>query len=366
MQDRISLYPGRVKLTPVAGQDNVFDLVRADQPTQEGTALNKGNLLADDTAALFGIAAGDIPGTVPDDVLKLLSRFQAGLGNEYVWVKIKENVALGTPTTLTNVLMASWNGTDNLWNIQYADTAEKALKRDVHIVYAASFSSRADYINWINANLKGKWFYSSLEEGSYQRGETLFYFPNDATATANSRYFIQMSTVIKYADAVYTAIPVAYLNAQNADAYPPEQADGFVYTPIGQFGGFATVEIVNYIGTGMGGENYPNSITFATAPDIIRILANNENEYFQEIFTSNNISTVALSKYIYTDYGRNNKFGYGVSGNETCSMKKSTDGKTISWYFKYLDNSGTAEDLAQPQFNKAGVRYVAIGISSHK
>lgn len=51
MQDRVSLYPGRVKLEPVAGQANLYDLTRADQPTQEGTPLNKANLLSDATAA---------------------------------------------------------------------------------------------------------------------------------------------------------------------------------------------------------------------------------------------------------------------------------------------------------------------------
>ena len=30
MKDRVSLYPGRVMLTPVAGQENVYDMVRAD------------------------------------------------------------------------------------------------------------------------------------------------------------------------------------------------------------------------------------------------------------------------------------------------------------------------------------------------
>lgn len=51
MQDRISAYPGRVKLTPVAGQADTYDLTRADQPTQEGTPLNKANLLSDTAAA---------------------------------------------------------------------------------------------------------------------------------------------------------------------------------------------------------------------------------------------------------------------------------------------------------------------------
>lgn len=40
MQDRIPLYPGRVKMIPVAGQANTYDMVRADDPTQAGTPIN--------------------------------------------------------------------------------------------------------------------------------------------------------------------------------------------------------------------------------------------------------------------------------------------------------------------------------------
>ena len=70
MQDRVPLYPGRVTLTPVSGQANTYDLTRADQPTQEGTPLNKENLLKDATAALFGKTNA----AVPDDILNLLSK----------------------------------------------------------------------------------------------------------------------------------------------------------------------------------------------------------------------------------------------------------------------------------------------------
>lgn len=70
MQDRVPLYPGRVTLTPVSGQANTFDLTRADQPTQEGTPLNKASLLKDTTAALFGKTNA----AVPDDILNLLSK----------------------------------------------------------------------------------------------------------------------------------------------------------------------------------------------------------------------------------------------------------------------------------------------------
>ena len=69
MQDRASLYPGRVKLVPVAGQENTYDMVRADSPTQDGTPLNKDSLLKDATAAMYGL-----PNTaVPDEVLALLN-----------------------------------------------------------------------------------------------------------------------------------------------------------------------------------------------------------------------------------------------------------------------------------------------------
>lgn len=39
--DRVPTYPGRIKLTPVHGQSNVYDMIRADSPVEEGTPINK-------------------------------------------------------------------------------------------------------------------------------------------------------------------------------------------------------------------------------------------------------------------------------------------------------------------------------------
>ena len=55
MKDRQSTYPNRIVLTPVPGQAHTYDWARADQPTEEGTLLNKANLLSDDTAVLAGL-----------------------------------------------------------------------------------------------------------------------------------------------------------------------------------------------------------------------------------------------------------------------------------------------------------------------
>lgn len=88
MQDRVPLYPGRVTLTPVAGQANTYDMARADQPTQEGTPLNKATLLKDVTASILGL-----PNTaVPDNAFLALT---IGVGTYGYRVKIQ--LADGTP-----------------------------------------------------------------------------------------------------------------------------------------------------------------------------------------------------------------------------------------------------------------------------
>ena len=87
MQDRASLYPGRVKLVPVAGQENTYDMVRADSPTQEGTPLNKDSLLKDSTAALFGLGSD----AVPDDMFQMLGGFRAVI---YVFAQSGTSVSM--------------------------------------------------------------------------------------------------------------------------------------------------------------------------------------------------------------------------------------------------------------------------------
>lgn len=72
MKDRVSTYPGRVRMTPVSGQTNVYDLERADQPTEEGTPLNKANLLSDAVAEFL-----DLPTTAtPNDAFRALKARQ--------------------------------------------------------------------------------------------------------------------------------------------------------------------------------------------------------------------------------------------------------------------------------------------------
>lgn len=69
MQDRVPTKPNRVRIQPEDGSPAFYaTMTRADEPTQNGTPLNKNTFLKDTTAALFGLDNQ----AVPDDVFAKL------------------------------------------------------------------------------------------------------------------------------------------------------------------------------------------------------------------------------------------------------------------------------------------------------
>ena len=72
VKDRVPTYPGRVKLIPVAGQANTYDLVRADEPIEAGTPINR---------ALFQALLADIDAIrqqVDDKLFEISNRARIG------------------------------------------------------------------------------------------------------------------------------------------------------------------------------------------------------------------------------------------------------------------------------------------------
>lgn len=83
MIDRVSTYPGRMKVTPEDGSGEYYATVEwADQPTQPGTALSKANLVTDENAQRFGLNGASA--TVNDMFTKLTEAafVQGGIGTE--------------------------------------------------------------------------------------------------------------------------------------------------------------------------------------------------------------------------------------------------------------------------------------------
>lgn len=68
---------GRVKVTPESGRAYYAKIEMADSPVVPGTPLNKANLLADSTAALFGLTAA----ATPNEVLTVLGKHLNGSGS---------------------------------------------------------------------------------------------------------------------------------------------------------------------------------------------------------------------------------------------------------------------------------------------
>lgn len=138
MKDRVSLYPGRVKLTPVSGQENTYGMVRADEPTQEGTPLNKATLLKDATAALFGLDEN----AVPDDAfVKIAGQFSESLQIVLLWENASPQSAFN-PQTITLDLSQYTHVfiTFNVDNTHYIDASYLREVKDSATVQEVSFA----------------------------------------------------------------------------------------------------------------------------------------------------------------------------------------------------------------------------------
>ncbi len=72
VKDRIPTYPGRIKLIPVPGQANTYDMVRADEPIEPGTPINR---------ALFQMFIDEVNAIrqqINDEMFELSQRTNAG------------------------------------------------------------------------------------------------------------------------------------------------------------------------------------------------------------------------------------------------------------------------------------------------
>lgn len=274
MQDRVPLYPGRVTLTPVAGQANTYDMTRADQPTQEGTPLNKASLLKDATATMLGLDAA----ALPDDALEVLGRFHQGLGNEYFWKKQKTTFEDSIPwtefTTKTGLMhgQAAQNG---VHPVKYSDEFEVIKTGELRLKNPETVTLQTGYNIIVGADvLKGKYImiYSA---DTFTGSMVLQYIYPDATLESDVYGELYASHVktVQAQQCVRTAHVevLGYLNSPHAET-PPAGDDGIEYISLGQLGGFCRAEYGTYIGTGKYGEDNPTTLTFSGTPLFVLVL----------------------------------------------------------------------------------------------
>ncbi len=130
MKDRKSTYPGRVQLLPVEGQENIYDLSRADEPEEEGTPLNKRTLLPDYIAKALGL---DPETATPAEAIKALAE---GLDPVIASVSIADSdtrTVIRLPYTNGDgeKITLTWNTDGYLTNIALGD-------RDIPVTWGGS------------------------------------------------------------------------------------------------------------------------------------------------------------------------------------------------------------------------------------
>lgn len=342
MQDRVPLYPGRVTMTPVAGQANTFDMVRADDPTQPGTPLNKATLLKDATAALFGLGTG----AVPDDVLAELGRFQSGLGNEYIWEKQAVNYLVKeTAWSFNGQFILAENGGYPL-TIQYSsgvvnDNGIIKLQEPVQSITLTSYSQSSKL-----SSLLGKYFEYTYT-GSTSPGVGIYRLNSYSEIGNNSTWgyvFFVNPTGVKCSSE--TAIQlIGYVNSPDANAYPPAAPDGYTYTPLGQLGKQVRIETGSYVGTGAYGASSPNTLTFGFVPKLVIVCK--KNGFLTPSDGGYNQSFLWVARqFVLSIYAVNSISFVSISAN----------GNTLSWYADSPYGPERQCNISGQEYN-----YIAIG-----
>lgn len=283
MKDRVPLYPGRVTLTPVSGQANTFDLVRADQPTQDGTPLNKASLLKDATAALFGLGTD----AVPDDVLDWLGAY-----NQYWWSLTTPAVYGYTEVRTTDANRRWMDYTQTLYcsksisidqsngAISLVDPVRKQTgtsQNDVGVFRSYLISNAPIYISGIANSI----FLVPSGISNSQLPIEVFNEDNGYWGIHSTVNSLQKITS-QYGFS--SGLETSFLHSASRDAYPDSGTDseGNTYCYLGipfenavlsarEIKGRARIAVGSYTGTGTYGNSNPNSLTFEFEPIFLYI-----------------------------------------------------------------------------------------------
>lgn len=331
MQDREPTYPGRVTMTPVFGQENTYDMERADKPLQQGTPLNKATLLKDATAALYGLGTG----AVPDDVLAELGKYK-----QYWWQR-KEYTS-GT-YTLDASATISLNYNTGTWWIQYSDTVSVDTLGAVSLPNYTELTGNGsgpaeDALNTI----KGKFFRYGGGGTGINVNTAQIYLRGSADAYWSAGLKAQGQKVIGVAGSY---VATDYVQSGDRGTYPDSGFVGnYEYEYLGiPFDNAVTapkIETGSYVGTGAYGANNPNTLTFGFKPKMVFMTDGRDN--FDERYTMffpwiESLKTINIFKVSQNDYQLNTT----ISGN------------TISWF---------TTSNASFQWNEANRKYCYLAI----
>lgn len=369
MKDRIPSpgMAGRVLVTPEDGSAPFYaTITMADEPTEGGTALNKANLLTDDTAALFGKDSA----AVPNDIFDWLGQYnthwwsalhgEASYGYEEKRTDITKNHFIMDETDITIYFSSEISIDQTTGAISLVDPQELFIENSKSGMTegAAALAAIAPcYITGLYGN-DGKVFY--LPEGTTSApyagpdGCAIYY---DLYEDANYGYMYlsyggepcaQLVTASVFSIA---AGETTYVNSTDPDAYPNgEIVDGVTYAylgvPLQKFPAMPQIATGSYVGTGVYGKSNPNSLTFDFEPKLVIITgkARSAEGYYQTMFVIKDAEVATVLTYTPDVYASQQVIAWSDN--------------TLIWYF-----NGTGDVDSYNQLNGGGItyHYIAIG-----
>ena len=355
MKDRTPLYPGRIRLVPVEGQQYLYDMTRADGPTQNGTPLNKATFLKDATASLFGMGVN----AVPDDVLAYLGRYFHHWWSVINGQETTQYIEKQTDITV-NVDMNHGMSRD----IQYSH--EISIDRStgaVSLMNPQTFNiPRTTYTDTFLTAMQGLLDLAPVSISNlYDHDSVVYYLPSGpaiesssgaATCTITHSFYgdykraqlnksaTNLAKIVTSEIIVIPAGETSYEDSTDRNAFPDSgTVDGLTYEYLGiPFDNAVKaikMSIGMYVGTGLYGADNPNVLTFDFSPKVLIIAP--QSSYGDMMLAHRSWDQYRL---------------VGASSSSG-SRSLTWGGHTVSWY---ADSSGM-------QFNSSGViyNYIAIG-----
>ena len=339
MYDRIPTpgQEGRMLISPEGGTPYYATVAMADNPTQEGTFINKATLLKDATAALFGFGAN----AVPDDVHNWVGQYakhwwsvlhgQAGTGYKEKRTDIAVSLAITSARGTTLSVSKSINIDQGTGAISLASPTDFTVPS-----YLDTSSEIEPYLAEL-ASMAPIYIFGADEDK-----ETVFYLPEGTTYSPHStssrytiygsstddHYFIVMNSgatvsAQKITSQLYNipAGATTYVNSTDRNAYPDDATEGnltyrYLGIPFDNAAKAPQIFVGSYVGTGQYGSANANIVYTPFTPDWLIVVAGNTAQ--------------AMSGNVFVR-GQGVSGGIGYSQTRPASTIRWGE-KSVSWY----------------------------------
>lgn len=196
---------------------------------------NKNQILSSTTAQQYGLPSD----AIPDQVLSLLSRFNGGLGNEYLWERTINTYIENQIINQTVQVYYSNNRTPESQTITLYDSISvDPISGEISGNNPIEFSGNYNRFNNQHSQLVGKYYKSSPQTDSSNDYDWYFISSSATWHSGNggpNPWYCLFNNAIAVTS-ILKIEPNGYVNSPNIDAYPPSVSDGYTYEALGKIG----------------------------------------------------------------------------------------------------------------------------------